>query len=219
MLGRRVAKLVRRQYTKEPVLWSDLMPAAVNKVQVDDFLIERTMYRPRDLIVFFNHCIDLAAGRPDISATMILAAEGEYSELRLESLGFEWGIEHPELLTCIKLLKKRQGRFRIDSITVGEIEEKCLEIGAETVSERQGQVYHWALEVCNSKLSPGEFRFRLVGVLYKVGVLGVKLESYTSDHWSFQHAPTISHAQLRDDTTVVVCPVFHRALGITAVTK
>jgi hypothetical protein len=80
MLDRRVNKLVRRQYTGDPVSWCDVMPKTIAKKPTIDYLIERTMYRPRDLIVFFNICIQEATDKPEITAQMVLHAEAEYSK-------------------------------------------------------------------------------------------------------------------------------------------
>src|SRR5205823_5545717 len=80
LLNRRIEKMVRRQYTKDPVTWSDLLPQQIHRQQTSDYLIERTMYRPRDLIVFFNFCIEQAVDRPEITARMVSQAEGAYSQ-------------------------------------------------------------------------------------------------------------------------------------------
>lgn len=213
LLDRRVNKLVRSQYTQTQVHWTDLMSSTVNKQPTADYLIERTMYRPRDLIVFFNHCMELAVDRPDITAKMILQAEGDYSQRRLRSLSDEWGSDYPELGDCTDLLKLRPPRFALSAITEEQIGEKCLTL-ATRVGRKRGPISQWAIEVVEAWMPWGEFRLRLAAVFYKVGLVGLKLETFMSDSWSFLHSPIVLPAQITDGSTIVICPMFYRVLGV-----
>jgi hypothetical protein len=220
MLDRRVNKLVRRQYTHGTVSWSDLMPQKIGpgRQLTIDYLSDRTMYRPRDLIVLFNRCIEQAVGRPEITAAMIQHAESEYSQRRLTSLYDEWRAEFPELSECVDLLKRLPAHFHIDAIPIDKIEDKCLALATGEARD-QGVISGWAKLVADQKMKPSEFRARLVGVLYQTGLLGLKIEATTSIQWSFLHVLTIPWASIRDDGAIVVCPVFHRALGINPIQK
>ena len=44
-----------------------------------DYILDRTLGRPRDVITFFDFCITRAVDRPEITKQMLLDAEGEYS--------------------------------------------------------------------------------------------------------------------------------------------
>jgi hypothetical protein len=212
-LDQRINKLVRCQYTQEPVGWSDLLPKEVHRQPTDDYLIERTMYRPRDLIVFFNCCIEQAVDRPEITSKMITQAEGVYSQERLRSLRDEWDMDYPELLDCVEPLKKKPPRFRLNAITPEAISEFCLGLAARSEG-RSGVISGWASSLADLKMTPAEVRIKLMCVFYRVGLVGLKLESFTSDSWSFLHTPSVSEDQIRDDTSVVICPVFYGVLGI-----
>lgn len=211
VLDRRVSKLVRRQYTKEPVSWSDITVSRVNKQQIDDYLIERTLYRPRDIIVFFNVCMELATDKPELTAKTVLQAESTYSTDRFRSVCDEWRMEHPELETCAELLKHRPPRFSLASIDTRNIEDLCLSLA--TASEPGAEVTGWATDVLNGVLSPDAFRVRLATVFYKVGLVGLKIEPHLSDAWSFRHAQVISFAEIKDGCAIVICPAFYRMLG------
>ena len=213
LLDLRVKKLVRRRYTGGTVTWSDLMSKAVNKQRSEDYVIERTMYRPRDLIVFFNLCIEQAVGKPDITSQMILHAEGEYSQKRLRSLYDEWHGDYPELIECVALLKRAQARFPLSTINMESVEEVCLNIAGNT-AKRTGIISKWANLVIDQKMAPTEFRARIAEVFYRVGLIGLKTETGTSISWSFVHAPVIPVGAIKEDCTVAICPVFYRALSI-----
>ncbi len=70
VLDRRVEHLVRRSYTSARVTHLDVMPKRVSGEKVTDFMLERTLMHPRDVIHFFNACIQYADGNPQISDTM-----------------------------------------------------------------------------------------------------------------------------------------------------
>jgi hypothetical protein len=210
-LDMRVNKLVRRQYTKGTVGWADITVTKINKIPADEYLIDRTLYRPRDLIVFFNACMELAVDRPEITAKVVLQAESGYSQNRFRSICDEWRIDHPELEACAELLKHRPRRFTLNTIDESAVIELCL--GLATKTGRAGEVTQWALAVCNNRMTVGTFRIRLATVFYKTGLVGLKLEPHLSDAWSFCHAQVVSATEVRDDCSVVVCPVFYRILG------
>jgi hypothetical protein len=213
LLNSRVNKLIKRQYTQQEVSWHDVTAAKVDKAPIEDFLIERTMYRPRDVIVFFNTCIAQAVDRPEITVKMIRVAEAEYSAQRFQSLADEWSTDYPELLDFASLLlKKRPARFLASALSVYELEEKCLQVAVDGC-QRKGILSQWASSVAEKKLSPDEFRARLLTAFYEVGLLGIKTETYTSVSWSFLNE-SITPAQIRDDSSVQICPVFYRVLGI-----
>ena len=79
LLDKRVDKLVRQQYTTARVTHADVLPKLVSKVPAIDYLLARTLMRPRDVIMFFNACIRQAQGTPQITPQMIKEAEGECS--------------------------------------------------------------------------------------------------------------------------------------------
>ena len=47
MLNKRVNLLIQRRYSSGQLKWSDIMPSKVLKVPTKEYLISRTMYRPR----------------------------------------------------------------------------------------------------------------------------------------------------------------------------
>jgi hypothetical protein len=213
MLDRRVDRLIRRRYTGAAVSWADIMPSRVNRTSAADYLIDRTMYRPRDLIVFFNICIDQAVGKPEITAQMILHAEGEYSQKRLRSLLDEWHVEFPELEACTAILKRSPSQCVLSDISLERITDLCLDLAAAENGPRSF-IRDMAEKVTDDKIKPSEFRARLMGVFYRVGLVGLRIETSTAPSWAFRHAPTIPTAAIKEDSRVYICPMFWRALGI-----
>ncbi len=58
------------------------------------------------------------------------------------------------------------------------------------------------------------FRNYVVQAFYKVGVIGIKLESYESYLWAHGCKRAVSASEIGDDTQIAVHPAFWRVLGI-----
>ncbi|QEL19241.1 P-loop ATPase, Sll1717 family [Limnoglobus roseus] len=213
MLDMRVAKLVRRQYTQKPVTHLDLLPEDVNRMPINDWLIDRTLRRPRDLIVLFNQCIEQATGCPEVTRQQLLAAEVEYSRRRLNSLRDEWDVEFPELVELANVLKKRPRQFPLSAMNEEEVHETCLQL-ALTKFPRHGVVTKLAQQVLDGALLFGDFRRQLAAIFYRVGLVGLKLESYESVRWSFVSETVITPEMVAEHTRLTVCTVYCRVLGI-----
>lgn len=213
VLNARINFLVKQRYTKQQVTYRDILPKSVDQQLTIDYILERTLMRPRDVILFFNRCIALAIDRPSITAKMIKEAEGEYSRMRLRSLADEWTSDYPKLIDfATALLKKRSKSFTIAEITKDEIEEFCLKFVIENPQEKDSFSL-MAREVVDSALLTEDFRKSIIRTFYRVGLVGLKLERHEAVSWSTKR-PTISEAELNSNVKVYIHPCFWRILGI-----
>lgn len=62
-----------------------------------DFILHRTMKRPRDAISFLTRCLEQGDGTPHVTWEHIEAAEFAYSEDRLLALRDEWKVSYPHI--------------------------------------------------------------------------------------------------------------------------
>jgi hypothetical protein len=78
--------------------FADVLPRA-NKARGNplDYLLDRTLLRPRDVISFANECLNLAAGKNSVTWDMLHEAEQPYSEKRLLALRDEWKSTYPDI--------------------------------------------------------------------------------------------------------------------------
>jgi len=210
MLNRRVNALIRRRWQGGRVTWANILPVKVQKEATEQFLVKRTLYRPRDLIVFFNACVEQAQDQPEITPTMITNAENQYSLKRLNSLFDEWIVEFPELETCIDLLKKQPIQFRINMLPESLVLDLALNIA---INEKPNQITTQARDLIDNKLGNRDFLAFLTGIFYKTGLVGLKTDSNAPVGWSFL-PDQADLAMFDSDTVVHVCPAFWRALGI-----
>jgi hypothetical protein len=213
LIDRRIGKLVSRRYTRSPVRFADAFVPTVGKVNTADYLIQRTLYRPRDVIQLVNSCIGHAIDRSEITATMIRAAESDYSRLRLRSLEDEWMADFPEILLVSSLLHGKPASFcidRIDSDAIYAVMDKLI----SNSSRHRGELTRLAEQVVEDVLSEREFLRRVVGILQVVGLVGVRRQSGSEISWSFVNGEILRDSDISEDARLEVNPTFFRALGI-----
>ena len=61
ILDSRIDYLIRQRFTKQKVTHKDLLPSKIEKKPPFEYIMARSMMRPRDIIMFFNLCINKAA--------------------------------------------------------------------------------------------------------------------------------------------------------------
>ena len=213
ILDKRVDALVARRYQKNTeVRHTDVLPRTVNKKSISNFITERAQ-RPREVIVFFNKCIEEAEGKPRVSADTLRRAEGEYSRQRLRALGDEWYEDYSDLLDYVAILKRRPEMFRLSEVTPEEVIELCLNT-VISQNEGAGPLSAAARRVYNEVASPDSFKRELFMVFYRSGLVGLKLETFESPSWVDELGQGVSPSEIGEETRAVVHITYRRALGI-----
>jgi hypothetical protein len=213
ILDTRINKLVRQSYTKELVTHNDLLPEFINKCPTVEYMLERTLMRPRDVIMFFNACIRQARGNPIISPLMLKEAEGEYSRQRLRSLADEWIADYPDLMDFVDILKNRPSTFSVSDIT----DDQCFDLAVRLLEgsrKREGELGDILHQINVNPTDVGPFRNWLVTSFYRVSLVGLKLEAFETVVWSTSGRRSISEAEIDPKTRVSIHPMFWRSLGI-----
>jgi hypothetical protein len=193
----------------------DILPRLIGKEQAIDYMIARTLLRPRDLIQFFNACIRQADGRPTISAKALKEAEGVYSRERLRALADEWFGVYPNLLHLANVLKKRKPMFPIKDLPLNELENNYLEL---LISGRgvDGIEMDIMRTVFDGGMSMEEYRRNLIFIFYKVGLVGLKTDTFMPMSWSDAGGVSVSSAEMTDEAKVAIHKAFWRCLGIAS---
>jgi hypothetical protein len=213
---RRINKLIRRHYTKQDVTFEDIFPSTVDSRDTFQYLLDRTFYRPRDLIVFLNECLALSEGRPNISAAIIKQAEEGYSVERLQSLANEWSTMWPNLWYSAQLFHGLKEHFELSSVTEEFLQERSIDILPEVKNVDSDPITKALNSLCSS--SNGNFattRNFVMREFYVTGLIGIKTGPTDSIGWARQtsHA-RLSAGALRPSSTIYIHPMFHRALGV-----
>jgi len=212
ILDKRINHLVRQTYTGQAVTHKEVMPSSIMKVPTIDYLIERTLMRPRDVIEFFNFCILQAAGTPKISSQMIKQAEGEYSRTRLRSIAEEWYADFPNLFAFTDLLKNRKPQFALGDVTLDECADFCLNLLIGGVQRHDG-LFDVAERFVETEVGVGAFKQRVFQLFYRFGLVGLKLATYETTAWTTDGRRNIAVSEIHDDMKVSIHPCFYRILG------
>lgn len=213
VLDKRIDYLVKKRNPRRVVTHEDVLPPSIGRQPTLDYIVDRTLMRPRDIIHFFNYCIAQAAGKSKITVEMIRQAEGEYSRTRLRYLFDEWKANYPNLEKLVVLLKKQKQVFTLDNLLSEDCENFCLSLGVADDCEND-MIKDVARKTAESVISLGGFCKAVAQIFYEVGLVGLKLETYEGVSWSFDGRRNISEAELSNETRVYVHPCFWRTLGI-----
>jgi len=223
MLGIRLERYFAKIYSSHeaPTLKQIFTDKKIDDKSPIDYLLERTMLRPRDAILFFNECMRVAAGTSKINNIDLKNAEKNYSEGRLESLRTEWGTDYKNLVEVINLFKKYPRNFQWALITKNRItlETGLLSIAAdaENNTEKQDVIYN----LINDKLlkpnvQPPDFEglmSKLLEMLFNVSFIGAKTLNYEGIRWSYQMQKWIT-AETDPLITFTIHPMFWNVLGL-----
>jgi hypothetical protein len=192
---------------------SDLLPqSGKTRGNPMDYILDRTMMRPRDLIAFLNEALTIAGGKTRLTWGDITAAEAAYSRNRLLALRDEWKPNYPGIDKVFEVFRGAPPEMDQKGVT------PFLDNIALLTVERHFEGVRWITETTEtlwSGANPPEAWADsyqpLVKLLYDIGFLGIKegTASYFShDHSGFADAPTSDAARF------MVHPSLRATLGV-----
>lgn len=214
LLSIRIAEVYRRQYTSDNVKFKDIFPARErqNSGEPIDYILDRTLLRPRDTLQFVNECFTAAADRSRISWKSINNAEARYSNKRMKSLTEEWSDFYPALSVTLEVLRGLQHKFTRSAITnrAADIAEKLY---SHKINGRPDPCVTAAKRMYQLEkgISEADFVSELLRCLYHVGAVGVKINTLI---WSHTDQPSISRGETRKVNEIVVHKMLRYSLDI-----
>jgi len=216
MLNDRVTFMFRRQYTREGVRLSDILPGnQIDQRSSLEYILDRTFFRPREAIIFLNACLAKAEGKSKITVGLLKQAEMIYSQQRFVSLADEWRRDYPNLQkAALLLLEKRVTPFTPKEISTEDCEKLSLSIledKHEDAIKRCCEAHYLA----NNKTTEVDFLRCILAIFYQVGLIGVKAEAHLSRSWSFMDEPVLEQGQIHETSIIDVHKTFWAALGVT----
>ena len=205
---------MKRRYTKQEINFDDIFVKSVNNEPSLGYLANRTLLRPRDIILFVNECIYNAQGCESITATHIKNAEEDYSIKRLESLATEWLTIFPNLnLTC-RFLNDLNSSFHVYELTNDILTEKFEELFSSLNEEKINS--DTISSTVNSLYSSGNFksvRNFLLSSFYNIGLIGIKLLPTSTIKWAHLSRLSAPLGEIRNSSIIYIHPMYHRALN------
>lgn len=214
LVDRRLGSLFKRQYTDAPISFTDIFPPTIGAKETFEWMTERTLMRPRDIIAFVNECIDAANGQAAISVSAVRKAEVEFARKRRDALVQEWSSAFPLLRQMLDLFTSSR-KSGVDLLElVHRTDDFCLEVLSAP------KITHdpvW--DLCQSysdgrKKSSFDLIADLTAILYRTGAIGVKISA--QDRFAYAHLdqPLISPQLLSPSTKVRLHTMLHAAYNL-----
>ncbi len=221
VVDRRINQFIENRYASNQIIGHrEILPPTigVNQEKTIDYVLDRTLLQPRDIIMFFNILVELSAQNTSknglISQQIVQDAENRYSRDRLKSLIEEWSVHYPNLGLLTELLATRSSHFRLGEITSDELVNLSINI-VEQTNPVVGDDYHIMCRYVEGKgKSDNEWlRSQIAWIWYRVGLIGLKTSPYLSVIWSGDLLERLSPKDINDSTKIHIHKAFDRSLG------
>ena len=217
LADQRIRYLFKDQYTTKPVTLNDVLAQKVGDNEGFQYILERTLDRPRDVISYMNECFEVGVGQHKMSNKVIRDAEALYSVKRLRSLSDEWREAFGDIEPLCRYLKKLGARFQISDIDKGKIDDLCITVFDGTGDDVVERALHLECEAyMNGTMTLEGVRSAYLNIMYIVGAIGVKMDTFSSYEWSYENHPTLDANRISDSAKFRVHPMLFKGLGIYA---
>lgn len=216
VVNKRIVFLFKRKYTIQDVEFYDIFPAKIGNQETFDYMVDRTLMRPRDIISFVNQCFFYSDGKSEISKRAVIEAEREYSRIRLQALIDEWRSAFPTLNIVMNMLRGKGQSLSFSEISAKEVvDDVALHICAENKISHD-PLYGLATDVFGKNPISATLSFSraCVEMLYRVGVIGIKFDKNSRFLYSHIDQFLIDAAMINMETRVRTHPMLHFALNI-----
>ncbi len=200
-----------------PKKLSEMLPRT-NKSAGDplQYILSRTLMRPRDVILYLNACIREATGKAQISWNDIRQAEKPYSDERLLALRDEWKEPFFDIDKIFELFRGRPARMDRQQFT------EVLDEVALLLADERFRGTPWLTWMCEVIWAPGSGQRSwdrmygpLLNLLYDISFIGLCKGSGGPTTYSYQHtARAQAVGVLPANTMFEIHPAFRRALDI-----
>jgi len=216
ILNRRINKLFKSQYTNDLVCVDDIMTSTVSGQRSIDYICDRTMMRPRDILAYFNNLLDKFGGKAMILQKDMRSIELDYSTARRRALVDEWSDFYPYIDQLIAFLGHRNlsAEFRIGNIDQHAVDDLALNLVTK-FEVLEDNLIARAKTHLNSSCGETRWAFTesLITVLYRVGALGIKTQSNSRMQFSFTDRPNIFGEELNVNTPCLIHPMLWQNLS------
>ncbi|ELY4573433.1 DNA repair protein [Cronobacter turicensis] len=199
IIDMRINHLVKNKYQGSRVItMKDIFNFDVDGTQADEYILDRTMLRPRDAISFVNYCLKECDGVIEINQDIVLMAEEKFFSSRKRALVSEWVTIYKnisEYIDSLSILNKNE--FSLESISE-EDKNTILTYIFDRVSSEDENELHSKI-VMNFD--------ELMKVWFIVGVIGIK-RTETLIIYSSYDKPDLDITDM--NRNFIIHPLFNR---------
>ena len=219
LIDKRLARLAGKPDSPDAPHLGSILPRKTNRGQAGvDYILDRTLNRPRDIIDFLNNAAQLAVNKNRITRDVLREAEQPYSYNRLSALFDEWNGNYSGLdLVARKMLIGRKPRFPMSDWG----EETLLDLftdsrvdGRPWLSQR-GKYFEREYKE-NAERAVSRYACLFASVMFEVSLIGVRTSPGDPDLFASPGIPLMSFDDVSEQTEIVTHPMFHAALRISS---
>ena len=205
MMNRRVQHLFTHKYQKSyKVSFENIFVSQINGMKTSDYLISRTMMRPRDIIILVNYCIENADEASIIDEEAILVAERQFLHNRIDALKAEWNSVYPAIETIINLVYRLSSSFKLSDV-LAKYED--LETALLRTSKDDDPLVKMFLESTATNVFGKEQNCKaLIGTWFTIGLVGKREKGIT--YYSDASRESLDERDFLDADCFEVHPLF-----------
>lgn len=214
---KRIREMCRKRYSSEDVTFSDVFKQNPSTKSTPwDYIYERTLRRPRDVINFINLAMQAAEGKSAVSKNAFLKGEANYSNLRHETLIHEWSGTFPGISVLLEQLRGRPAYRNAGELVHTSFIDNLYDAFGQNVSFHKDEIWLRLVSYVNDNihLEPMELAQMMLYRLHLIGAVGLKLGEDRPWDWIFETHRPISEQQIISATKFRVHPMLYSALSI-----
>jgi hypothetical protein len=214
---KRIGEMCRRQYSSENVGFADVFKQNPNtKSNAWDYLYERTLRRPRDVINFINLAMQAADNKSAVSKNNFLKGEANYSNLRHETLIHEWSGTFPGIAILLEQLRGLPAYRSASELSHSRFIDELYDAFGQDASLHSDEIWLRLVNYVNESihLEPIELCQMVLYRLHLVGAIGLKLREDRPWDWMFDTNRPVAEQQIDQTTKFRVHPMLYAALSI-----
>jgi len=215
LINNRLKILMKETYTNRSPTMSDILPEFTkSKGQPFQYMLDRTLLRPRDLLDYFNTCIEFSANKSKITWKTITGVEKRYSIGRLAALDDEWLENVGDLYALYSVLKGQKSKFTLSEIHDHANQFFVQSLASQSISNLN--VYWKGLfEIFGREYQPIPLLKEILALCHNVGLLGIKISAEDSTTYVHETFETIRADDVQKSSPVFyVHPMYQKGLSI-----
>jgi hypothetical protein len=217
LADKRIRETFRRQYSGDNVTFDEIFKQQPdNKTSPWEYIFERTLRRPRDVINFINLSLQASEGKAAVSKNSFLQGEANYSNLRLETLIHEWSGTFPAIAVFLDLLRSRPGYRQASELMHSKLIEALYDEVGSDQSLHKDSVWKLLSGYVDDTvvLDVPQLAQIVLSRLHLIGAVGLKLREDRQWDWVFDSQRQVPEEQIESTTKFQVHPMLYAALSI-----
>jgi hypothetical protein len=177
-----------------------------------DYMLERTFFRPRDVISFVNHAIENANNMAYFTLDIIKKAEVYYSVDRLHAVEDEWSENYGDISDLYSFLIGRFNGFRLRNLK----EEDFISflIGENPETKYKGDLLLIIKRYRDEGIKFNIIIKEIIFILYQIGILGIKKGPTYPVCFYYDRDIQLSINDINNDCKIYVHKAFYSVLKI-----